>query len=981
MSSGIEIPARGCAWRAGLTGLVLAGALSHVAFGQGVPEARSDTQRDAAGQVVRTSAGKRVTLDQAMSDKARQAMATATAGASRFQAATLAAEADEDYSLSLTQIWQMSVWGTSIGRSGLIPADLDRDGKLEVVAGASLQGGFGGNNAWHVLKHNAETGEYDIVFTAPAASAGVSRITVLSLGGRPKVLVGTGTGQLRIYDGATLAVENELAVAGGAVTAIFLADADNDGATELVVGSASATHLLDPESYQQESQIPFGAADIAAGNVDADAAIELVYVSGEVVEFNGTVPVTEWDFGTYAAGNQLGLSDLDGDGMEEIVSARSWYYIDIYDADQQSPKGQINTDLDIHAIQLVDVNGDGRDEILYGDAQWGRVHAIDAATLQELWYIQNPEHGSTRIAVGDTDDDGALEIMWGAGWTSTGPDYLYVHDVGTRAREFESMDIVGPFVAVARGDADDDGVPEIVALSWESDSGYADGVLHIFDGETFELEWRSATNLFEGFAWTGIHDVAIGDVDGDGTTEIVVGTDRLYDGTIYVINGRTHEVERKFLYDDGSPIQALAIADYDRDGVNDIVAGGGVAHTGSPGTYVYVVDGINGAVKWQSVSLASGFANVFAIDTLPRGENAPDIVASMGSLFVVDGVTKALRKSIETDYRGFAVGDMNGDGRSEIWAGTSDGRLFTVDMQTMLRTETAKVCETAVNSVKFGTASTLAGSIQFACANQLGIYGIFEDRVLWRSAVFESGSTYSNDARIASANNLVVADRGERALLLAGTGHGVVAFQGYGTSNTDIDDDGILNHLDNCPETVNPGQQDADGDGVGNACNDAADTDGDEWADALDNCALLSNPDQADRDADRIGDGCDPYPDNPDNYAARCEEAIGNVSTLGVALAACEAVPKAVDTDGDGEVDQTDSCPATLPGQAVDSAGCSQAQFCEQFSGTGVSAMMACRRSDWRNDEPLEMFPGDCTSRMQRAGVSAIPFSCIVPQP
>jgi subtilisin family serine protease len=36
--------------------------------------------------------------------------------------------------------------------------------------------------------------------------------------------------------------------------------------------------------------------------------------------------------------------------------------------------------------------------------------------------------------------------------------------------------------------------------------------------------------------------------------------------------------------------------------------------------------------------------------------------------------------------------------------------------------------------------------------------------------------------------------------------------------DSDRDGDGILNHRDNCPYDYNPGQKDADGDGVGNAC-------------------------------------------------------------------------------------------------------------------------------------------------------------------
>jgi len=80
----------------------------------------------------------------------------------------------------------------------------------------------------------------------------------------------------------------------------------------------------------------------------------------------------------------------------------------------------------------------------------------------------------------------------------------------------------------------------------------------------------------------------------------------------------------------------------------------------------------------------------------------------------------------------------------------------------------------------------------------------------------------------------------------------------------DTDNDGVSDDEDNCPLIENAGQEDADGDLIGDVCDDCTDTDGDGFGNPgfaantcpEDNCPDVPNADQTDTDSDGVGDAC-----------------------------------------------------------------------------------------------------------------------------
>ena len=580
--------------------------------------------------------------------------------------------------LAVTEEWRFQVWGDGMGASGLHAVDLDADGDREIVAAAAS--GYYELRYWYVASRRPD-GSYEQDWSSDEYPYAITSLAVAQVDGDPalEVVLGTG-GQILVYDGATRQLQFSWASPAVDVTALAIADADGDGALEAVF--CDDTFYTDTlyvytlaTGAQELAARGYGCRDLAVGNVDADPSPEIVIAqdwdAGFVID--GATHALQWS-NAFGFGDQVALGDVDGDGRVEIVAGPVGRGLGIFDAQLQSLERTLPISLYVAALEVLDVEGDGPLEIVYGDDQWGMVHVHNGQTLALKWEVDNPEHGVTGIAFGNLDTDPVQELVWGSGYTSSGPDFLYVADTATRLIEWTSLDLDGPFRALSFGDVDADGRSEILYGNLEL-ATWGSGPWFVRDALTKALEYQSAVPDDFFYDSSGLWRIANADVDADPQQEIV--TTRIDDITgereLACYDGLTHAVQWHVPVPLDADLVGLRAANVDADPAVELVL------TTVDPLRVFVLSASSGAVEWESPSFQSWEPALLRIGNVDADPNPEIVFASVGSfVFVIDGVTHAFNNLGDFDATSLDLADRNHDGVQEILVGTDDGRVLVV---------------------------------------------------------------------------------------------------------------------------------------------------------------------------------------------------------------------------------------------------------------------------------------------------------------
>jgi|GEM_PF-5691848 len=330
---------------------------------------------------------------------------------------------------------------------------------------------------------------------------------------------------------------------------LAIGDVNNDGYNELVLGDVLGkmvvVYKINTDGSEQELNRLFfneSPQSLAIGDVDNDTYNELivgtsnsddggyVYVgslSGVNFEQNWVSPIIK----SFRWSKELSIGDSDMDGFKEIAVGVSWYgrYLIVYEWNgvgfDLKFLDRIGSDVD--SVLFCNLDQDANDELLVGTACWNDYSTRVYDNVEDsLSLVFHQSGGITDVAAGDVNGDGLFEIIsfQGTRCGVAGKGLIIVYDSYFNLISSKEVISGNDFrLSGDVGDLDNDGKDDIVSVEWFSNIENGSLSLRVFsfsNGTLNELFSTSSNSNFDG--------IKIGDVDNDGTNEIVAVTGGKY---------------------------------------------------------------------------------------------------------------------------------------------------------------------------------------------------------------------------------------------------------------------------------------------------------------------------------------------------------------------------------------------------------------------------------------------------------------------
>ena len=553
-----------------------------------------------------------------------------------------------------------------------------------------------------------------------------------------EVAIGSKQGWVAIFDGETEEMQWKMDMDGSSGSdslcySMISADLNGNGIDELVVPQQNKITVFidgDRDVRAEDSDVKSGYglanADLFGNDneelivADSSGNIRIMSLSGSSLtthqEWSGGYPMNGGGGVTVSMNGHDNPWIIHGGDAGVLVAweipSQSQHSL-VWKSESGSNGGQTLYSLEggaNYAVALGNIDDDDNLEILVGagGSGFGRVYAFDGKTYETDWVSPNLNKLPMGIAVGDLNNDGVNEIVVTTGIPGEpmddegngGDGYLHIFERsggGSFSQVFQSGNI-NAALGVTIAELDGSTYPEIgIATGYleivDATSGTTDlhGEVRIwgYDGSSYSEEWSS------GDLEQIVGGIDSGDPDGDGDTELVIGTGgddresnqdtaevRVYHrlGGTYVLDGSVIDVGRYHAF-------GIDVGDVDNDGEEEITVGTGKFGENKPRLIVY--DGSSHSVEYSKSVDSSSVWGVRSGDFDNDGFMELIYGTSGGELFIYDGETEDFEAKTSAlsgkagHYGGIAIGNVDNEGPMEMVVGSTGYMwLFTTEGQT-----------------------------------------------------------------------------------------------------------------------------------------------------------------------------------------------------------------------------------------------------------------------------------------------------------